>query len=297
VQLKAKASVMNPRTGEAAIPRFPGGERPQVTAERDELLALADWLAHSPMFARMQVNRIWHHLLGRGLVDPVDDFRASNPPSHPELLDALAGDFAKNGYDLRRTIRTIMASRVYQLSSEPNGTNETDETNHSRGLVRRLGAEQLIDSTSQVLAAPLAIDDWPEAKRLAQVLEGRKHYHPLKTDLDRFALALGKPPRLIATECERTDEPTVVQAFQLISGPAINDLLTRKDNRLRTWAASTSPSRETVEEAFWTALSRPPSDDERTRFTQHLESAKDKRHALEDLAWALLNSKEFVFRR
>jgi mono/diheme cytochrome c family protein len=297
VLLKARASVLNPRTGEAAIPRFLGGEKPQVTKDHDELLALADWLAHSPMFARMQVNRIWFHLLGRGLVDPVDDFRASNPPSHPELLEALARDFAKNGYDLRQIIRTIMTSRVYQLSSEPNATNADDEINHSRGLVRRLTAEQLLDSTSEVLAAPLQIEGWPKATRLSQVPEGRKHYHPLKTDLDRFALAFGKPPRLIATECERTNEPTVVQAFQLISGPAINDLLTRSDNRLREWAASTAPERETVEEAFWTALSRAPTGEECDRFTQHLTASPDKRRGLEDLAWALLNSKEFVFRR
>jgi hypothetical protein len=167
----------------------------------------------------------------------------------------------------------------------------------SRGLVRRLGAEQLIDSTSQVLAAPLQIDDWPDAVRLTQVPEGRKHHHPLKTDLDRCALAFGKPPRLIATDCERTNEPTVVQAFQLLSGPAINNLLTRDDNRLRELSTTTAPPRETVETLHWTALSRAPTDAERTRFAQHLEAAKDKRRALEDLAWALLNSKEFVFRR
>ncbi len=297
VLLKTSATVLNPRTGEAATPRFLGGEVPQITKERDELLALSEWLTRSPMFARMQVNRIWFHLLGRGLVDPVDDFRASNPPSHPELLEGLARDFEKKGYDLRHAIRTIMASRVYQLASDPNGTNADDEVNFSRGLVRRLTAEQLIDSTSKVLAAPLRIDDWPEATRLAQVPEGRKHYHPLTTDLDRFALAFGKPPRLIATECERTNEPTVVQAFQLISGPAINDLLTRRDNRLRDWATSTAPAREVVEEVFWTALSRPPNEAERERFAQHLATAPDKRRGLEDLAWALLNSKEFVFRR
>ncbi len=297
VLLKAKASVMNPRTGEAATPRFLGGEAPKTTKDRDELLALADWIVRSPMFARMQVNRVWFHLLGRGLVDPVDDFRASNPASHPELLDALARDFETSGYDLRHCIRTIMGSRVYQLSGEPNETNESDETNHSRGIVRRLTAEQLLDSTSAVLGAPLEIDGYPDAARLAQVPEGRKHYHPIKTDLDRFALAFGKPPRLIATECERTNEPTVVQAFQLISGPAINGLLTRKDNRLADWAASTKPARELVDELFWTTLSRPPSAVEAERFAQHLADCTEQRRALEDLAWALVNSKEFVFRR
>ena len=130
-------------------------------------------LPHSPMFARMQVNRVWFHLMGRGLVDPVDDFRASNPPSHPELLDALAKDFAGHAYDLRWLIRTIMGSRTYQLSSEPNATNGTDETNHSRGIVRRLGAEQLVDSIAKALGAVLDIEDYPSATRLSQVPEGQ----------------------------------------------------------------------------------------------------------------------------
>jgi len=137
VLIKAHGAVTNARTGDPATPRFLGGEKPATSKDRDALLALADWLPHSPMFARMQVNRVWFHLLGRGLVDPVDDFRASNLPSHPELLDALARDFAENGYDLRRLIRTIMASRTYQLAAEPNATNADDETNNSHALVRR----------------------------------------------------------------------------------------------------------------------------------------------------------------
>ncbi len=143
VLIKASGSVINPRTGDKAAPRFLGGETPQITKDRDELLALADWLVKSPMFARTQVNRIWFHLLGRGLVDPVDDFRASNPPSHPELLELLAKDFAGHNFDLRHLISTITASRTYQLSAVPNETNGDDETNFSRALVRRLTAEQL----------------------------------------------------------------------------------------------------------------------------------------------------------
>ena len=116
----------------------------------------------------MQVNRVWFNLLGRGLVDPVDDFRASNPPSHPELLDALAADFTRSGFDLRHLIRTIMASRTYQLAAEPNDTNAGDDTNFSHAIVRRLSAEQLLDSMSAALAAPLHFEEFPEATRLTR---------------------------------------------------------------------------------------------------------------------------------
>jgi hypothetical protein len=293
VLVNSSGSVTNPRTGEPARPRFLGGDAP---ASDDALLALADWLPHSPMFARMQVNRVWFHLLGRGLVDPVDDFRASNPPSNPELLDALVEEFVERGYDLRHLIRTIMASRTYQLASTPDGTNAGDETNHSHAIVRRLGAEQLIDSVSKALAALLDIEDYPDAKRLAQVPEGRRHYRPLKRDLDRFALVFGKPPRLLPSECERTCEPTVAQAFQLIGGPLFQELFAHYPGRIDAWLASEKSEREIVEEMFWTVLSRPPSDAELPRMSHYLEEAEHKRRGVEDLAWALFNSKEFLFR-
>ena len=297
VLIKASASVTNVRTGEPAVPAFLGGEKPRVSGERDELLALAEWLPHSPMFARMQVNRVWFHLLGRGLVDPVDDFRASNPPSHPELLDALAKDFAEHGYDLRRLIRTITASRTYQLAAEPDGTNADDETNNSHAIVSRLTAEQMLDSLSKVLATPLPLEDAPAGTRLAQLAEGRKHYKPLTTDVDLFAAGFGKPPRLIASDCERSNGTTLPQAFQLISGPLMQRMLTKKGNAIGTLMAAEKPDAEVVETLFWTALSRPPGEAERARSAAYLAAAADRRRALEDLAWALLNSKEFVFRQ
>lgn len=297
VLLKPSAAFLNARTGKPAVMQFLGGGKPTVSKERDELQELAEWMSKSPMYARTQVNRVWYHLLGRGLVEPVDDFRASNPPSHPELLDALTTDFEEHGYDLRRVIRTIMASNVYQFASDPTPTNADDDANHSRGIVRRLTAEQLLDSMSKVLAAPLTFPDWPEASRLAQVPEGRKHYHPVTTDTDRFALDFGKPPRLIASDSERTNEPTVKQAFQMLSGPTLHGLLTASDNRLGQLLSTTHPSREIVEELFWTALSRPPSQTERDRGEHLLSSPDDRRRSLEDLTWALLNSKEFIFRR
>jgi len=297
VLITAKGSVTNARTGEPATPRFLGAGAPKFGAGEDELTALADWLPHSSMFARMQVNRVWFQLLGRGLVDPVDDFRASNPPSHPELLDALVKDFVDHHYDLRHLICTIMASRTYQLRAEPNDTNAADESNYSRAIVRRLTAEQMVDSMSKALSAPLEIEGLPAGTRLAQAPEGRKHYRPLTTQLDLFSASFGKPPRLIASECERSNDTTLPQAFQLISGPLVQQLLTRQGNVIDQLLSSSKPDREIIEELFWTALSRAPSAQEAERTSAYLAKAKDRRRACEDVAWALLNSKEFVFRQ
>jgi hypothetical protein len=297
VLIKTKATVTNARTGEPAKPRFLGGEAPKVDKEHDELLALADWLPHNPMFARMQVNRVWFHLLGRGLVDPVDDFRASTPPAHPELLDALVKDFQQHGYDLRHLIRAITASRTYQLASEPSGANADDEMNNSHNIVLRLTAEQMLDSLSKTLATPLPLEGVPAGTRLAQIAEGKKHYKPLTNNVDRFAASFGKPPRLIASDCERSNDTAMPQVFQLVSGPLIQQMLTKKDNLLDTLIKSTKPDSEIVDALFWTALTRAPSPAELDHCTTLLTTAKDRRKAAEDLAWALINSKEFVFRR
>jgi hypothetical protein len=297
VQIKARGSLNNPRIGEPAVPRFLGGIAPEMTAEHDELQSLADWLSHSPMFARMQVNRIWFHLMGRGLVDPVDDFRATNPASHPELLDALANEFVTHGYDLRHLIRTIAASKTYQLDSEPNDTNSEDEVNQSHAIARRLTAEQLIDSMSKVLGAPLVLDGFPSGTRIAQLPEGRKHYRPLKTSIDRFVAAFGKPPRLIASDCERSNETAMPQVFQLISGPIVQELLTRPCNRIDQLIATGSTDDEVVREMFMTAIAREPASEETSRSLALVRAAGDLRKGLEDVMWALLNSKEFIFRR
>jgi hypothetical protein len=243
---------------------------------------------------------VWFNLLGRGIVDPVDDFRASNPPAHPELLDALAKDFVDHHYDLRWLIRTITASRVYQLSDVPNATNADDEANNSHAIVRRLSAEQMLDSLSAVLATPLPLENAPAGvTRVSQLAEGRKHYKPLTTDIDKFEASFGKPPRLIASDCERTNETAMPQVFQLISGPLIQQLLTRKDNALGKLLETEKDDAKVVDQLFWTIISRAPTATERERSTALLSSGSetDRRKGAEDLAWALLNSKEFVFRQ
>ena len=292
-------------------PSAPGGRdaRPTLAArgdgepsvEADELQRLSSWLTdpQNHRFARAQVNRIWFHLLGRGLVDPVDDFRATNPASHPQLLDALTADFVKHHFDLRHVIRLVMNSRTYQLSSTPAPGSEEDAANYSHVRIRRLGAEQLLDCESQASGVPLEFKGWPVGTRAAQVptvrveAAGNKR-RPGQADL--FLRAFGKPPRQLTTECERSCEPAMGQAFQLISGPTTQELLGEPDNRLGVLLRSGKSDREMVDELFWTVLTRAPEKAELEQFSALLATG-DKRAALEDILWALLNAKEFVLRR
>jgi hypothetical protein len=299
VFLRSSAQVKNPRTGAAARPRFLGESSSWKSGGEDELTDLAKWVTspENPFFARAQANRIWYHLFGRGIVEPLDDFRASNPPSHPELLDALARDLADHGFDLRQMIRTIMASRTYQLSSMPNETNGADEANFSHSFARRLSAEQLLDSQSEVLQEPAHFAGYPKGTRavqLAAALSERKRDD--KSGVDQFLATFGKPPRLLPSECERSCEPTMGQAFQMMNGPVLNEMLGASDNSLAELLKSKKSNEQIILSLYWSALTRPPKTDELKKFTSYLAEAKDRRAALEDIAWCLLNSKEFLFR-
>jgi hypothetical protein len=305
--------VINPRTGKPAQARFLGEqtgvrrENPRATAarsatrpepENDTMPALAVWLTSHPNFARAQVNWVWFHLMGRGLVDPIDDFRPTNPPSHPALLDALAKDFAAHHFDLRYLIRAIMTSRTYQLSTEPNDTNRDDEANFSHALTRRLSAEQLLDAQHQVLGLPAKFQGYPAGFRAVQLPGGSpvRRNEVKMAGPEKFLATFGKPARLLACECERSSETTLGQTFQLINSPELNRLLADPKNRLTTLLQSSRPVADRVSELYWTALSRAPSENELRDAVKLLKEAPDKRAALEDITWALLNAKEFILR-
>jgi hypothetical protein len=304
VYLARDGGVTHPRTGKPATPRFLGEPSPSThhasrITHHDPLANLARWLTTRPNFARAQVNWVWFHLMGRGLVDPIDDFRPTNPPSHPALLDELAEDFARHRFDLRRLIRLIMASRTYQVSPEPTPENADDTLNYSHALPRRLSAEQLLDTQHQVLGVPARFNGYPSGLRAAQLPGGSPvRRNEIKMGgAEKFLAMFGKPARLLACECERSSETTLGQTFQLISSPQLHSLLTHEDNRLAALLASGKSNAELVEELYWTALTRPPTATESSEGVKRLEHAPDKRAALEDIAWALLNAKEFVLRK
>jgi hypothetical protein len=290
--------VLHPRTGEPLPPRFPAGG---LAGDGDRLQQLADWVARpdNPFFARTQANRIWLHLMGRGLVEPNDDFRASNPAVNAPLLDALAADLAAHRFDLRHTIRTIVQSRTYQLAATPNDTNREDETNFSHALIRPLPAEPLLDSLSQVLEVPVAFNGYPLGMRAGQ-LAGVRAFRDRElppTVGERFLKAFGKPDRLLSCECERSDDTTLTRAFQLITGELINDMLADSHNRIHRLLAAGRSNEQIVEEFYLAALSRPPTGSERQAVAAILDRASDRRTAVEDFVWGLVNSKQFLLRQ
>lgn len=301
VQINLKAKLENPRTGNPAQAKLLGAALldPKSLEEKRDLQTAADWVTSpaNPLFAQAQVNRIWFHLMGRGLVDPVDDFRATNPASHPALLRELADTFVKSGYDMRHMIRLIMTSRSYQLSSEPNDSNVTDQVNYSHAIIRRLSAEQLLDTLNQFAGVPAKFDDFPQYTRASQ-LPGPIHNRRRgsRNDSMSFLQQFGQPPRMLACECERTDDTTMGQAFSLIGSPQITTLISRKDNTLRHLLNQKLPSAQIIDTLFWSALTRPPSKTEKDKLSQYLDTAPDQRIALEDIAWSLINAKEFVLR-
>jgi len=295
-----KGEVKNARTGDDAKPRFLGTAKSSLKEEDDRLLSLADWVASADnkMFVRAQVNRVWFHLMGRGIVDPVDDFSANNLPSHPELLDALCADFVKHKFDVQYLIRTIMNSRTYQLSATPNESNTEDEINFSHVVPHRLLAEQILDSAAQLTGSNLKFEGLPDGTRAAQLpgVGSLQRRDRAAGSEDSFLLVFGKPPRLVSSECERSNETTMGQAFQLISGPLLNNLLTRENNRIDKLIKAGKTDEQILDELFWTAVSRAPMKEEAARTLAHLKENKDRRKGFEDVVWALMNAKEFVMR-
>ncbi|WP_417737531.1 DUF1549 and DUF1553 domain-containing protein [Rosistilla oblonga] len=300
VLVSKQAEVKNPTTGKIAPPKFLGGPTLDEKARKDRLQSVADWLTteDNELFAQSQVNFIWYHLMGIGLVDPIDDFRLTNPASNPPLMRYLADHFVQQNFDLRAVVREIMNSQTYQLSALPNATNSHDQTSYSHAIVRRLPAEVLLDLQSDVLDDPAAFDGYPKGIRATQipgVQKRRKRDARLQLG-DRFLKTFGKPERILACDCERSNETTLKQVFMLI-GEGLNQRLASRSNRIARLAASDLSGAEIADELYWTALTRPPSDAERQRAAQLIDNASDRRTAVEDLAWALLNAKEFLFRR
>lgn len=300
VFMDGKSEVKHPVSGAVLAPKFLGGDTFRTGSKKDRLQALADWVAdpHNPFFARTQANRLWSYLLGRGIVDPNDDFRQSNPPANGPLLEALAKDLADHNFDMKHLIRTIMNSRTYQLSAVPNDTNAADETNFSHALIRSLPAEPLLDAVTQVTGVPVEFDGYPLGLRATQLpgmpIASRRQK---LTEGLKFLRTFGKPERLLNCDCERNDNTTLSQALQFITGPLINKAVSAADNRLGQLLKAGKSNSDILEEFYLAALCRLPADTECSALLARIEAAPDRRAALEDVLWALLNSKEFLLRK
>jgi len=279
----------HPRSGDVVEAHALLQAEPEATPEGDRRELFAQWLTANgnPWFARNIVNRVWAHFLGRGIVEPVDDVRTTNPPTNPELLDALAEHFVASGYDLHDLIRTITASRTYQLSSHPNASNDRDEQNYSRALFRRLDAEVRFDMICQVTGMPEKFRGMPNGYRAIQLWDSQvKHY---------FLGLFGRPIRSTACECERATEPSVGQVLHIINSPEIQAKLSDSGGRLATLVRETAEDSQLVDELYLSFYSRFPTDEERTAVTTFLKQATDRQRATEDIAWSLMNTVEFLF--
>jgi hypothetical protein len=226
--------------------------------------------------------------MGRGIVEPVDDLRESNPPASAELLEALAENFRAHGFDVQRTIRLILNSRVYQLSSLPNPFNAEDTRYFSHAMVRLLSAEQMLDSASRATGVPEKLFNLPAGFRAAQVPDGEL-VHPFLKDF-------GQPARAEACECERGSDSTLEQALQIVGGRTLHHKVVSRDNRIGSLRKSGADDATLVEQLFLATLSRYPSAAERALAVSSLATrAADRRRAAEDLLWTLLNHPEFLF--
>ncbi len=289
VFLRPAGEQTHPRKGTVVKPHPPDG--PVMDDAFDRRRKLADWLTakDNPFFARNMVNRFWGYYMGRGLVEPLDDLRATNPPTNPQLLDALAADFVKHGFDLKHLMRTIMNSRGYQLSSAVTPGNEADRANvyFTRYTVKRLTAEQVADALDFATGAREKYQGLPPGMRAIQLPD---------TNIRSFLLdVFGRPARQVTCECERTAQPNIAQALHLLNSDSLNKKITAPAGRLEVLFKEKRPLPAIVEELYLVTLSRPPRSAEAKKAMEWIAAAPAPKEGAQDLLWVLLNSREFLF--
>lgn len=283
--------VMHPKSGQPIAAAFPyqhAGVDPNLTDLREKL---ANWLVakENPYFAKSLTNRYWSYFLGRGIIDPVDDIRQSNPPSNGELLDALTADFIAHKFDLKHLVRTIVTSHTYQRGIETNPFNQDDNTNYSHAAPRRLGAEQLYDAIMSATGSPGSIPGVPAGFRATQLPDG-------KVDLS-FLDMFGRPPRESPCECERTSEVSLSQTLNLINGPTIGDAIAHPQALIAKLVAEKADSKRLIEEVYLSVLCRFPTAEEFKQGDEYLKTVQNPAEGAQDLMWALINSPAFLFNR
>lgn len=305
VLLKDEGDVKNPATGKSAGLRFLSGTTDAAESgedtKLDRLQQIASWMSArtNERFAATQANRIWYQLVGRGVVDPVDDFRSTNPPVNPELLDALQREFVRGGFRVRPLMRLILNSTTYQLSSTPNDTNKENAHLFARVEPNRLTAEQTLDALSQVLRVPVKFGDQKlgtKAVQLAGVRNGGHRFSPPEIG-DRFLALFGKPGRQLSCECERAGETTLAQTLELCSGDLIDQMLRNDTGMIAKSLKRNESDEQIINTLYWSALSRAASKVESAAALAHVRNRSDRRQGLEDVAWAILNSNDFLLRR
>jgi len=286
--------VQNKRTQQPAVMKVLEGQATTVPGDEDPRQKLVDWMVdpNNRFFAKAVANRYWAHFFGRGIVDPLDDMRITNPPSNPELLDALAQDFVDNKFSLKHLVKRIVKSRTYQLSATPNDFNKHDKQNYARYYPRRLSAEVLFDAVCQVTDSPTTFNGLPTDKHAPK----RAIMLPDESFQSYFLDVFGRPQRISACECERVSEANLAQALHLLNSDEIQTKLARAGARAEAMIKDARPDAEKVDELFVWAFAHKPSEEQRELALAHINKhAANKKVAYENILWALVNTKEFQF--
>jgi hypothetical protein len=272
----------------ASPPRLLGDPSP-IALEGDIRQPLADWItrADNPYFARNFANRYWAWLVGRGLVEPVDDLRGTNPASNPALLDALARDFVEHGFDVKHLLRTICNSRVYQLSAEVAPERDKDGSLFTHRIVRRLPAESLLDAINHATGFTEAFAGSPPGTRAIAL--------PDPTVQSSFLTIFGRPARNNPCECARESSPDLLQALHLINNSELQKRIDHSKGRLARLLAENRPHPQIADELYLATFSRPPANDELAAIEELVAEAPSPNEGWQDVLWALLNSPEFAF--
>ncbi|MFN8006417.1 MAG: DUF1549 domain-containing protein [Terriglobia bacterium] len=286
--------VSHPRTKEKVAPAYLDGTQLPQNQWMDPRLALAKWVTTHPYFAEASVNRMWSFFFGRGIVDPVDDFRSTNPPSHPELLKALAREFQESGYDLKHLMRLIVQSRTYQLSSTPNESNRQDKIDYSHALPRPLEAAVLLDAVSEVTGVPEKFEFHARAGGGDSVQGMRAMQTISDVCPSQFMDDFGRSMRKALPS--KPPEPNLLEALHMMTGPAFNEKLAQEGSRLSHLLQQKASDEQIVEEFYLAAFSRYPTAEEKSELLKALSQRASRREeALAALLWATLNSREFAY--
>jgi hypothetical protein len=292
--VKTNGSVQNKRSGQTAPMKPLDADAVTAGTDEDPRTKFVDWMTgpKNPFFAKTVANRYWAHFFGRGIVDPLDDMRVTNPPSNPELLDALAQNLIDNKYSLKALVKTICKSRTYQLAAEPNEFNKGDKQSFARYYPKRLQAEVLFDAVSKLTDSPTAFAGLPTDK----FAPNRAIMLPDESFASYFLDVTGRPQRISACECERVNEASLAMTLHLLNSQEVQDKISRPGGRADQLAKDKRSDEEKITELFLLATGTRPSADKLKLALDHIEKhGKDKKLAYENIIWALLNTKGFLF--
>jgi hypothetical protein len=287
-----EGEVTHPKTGRVVAPRFPFAQPAHFSIEAGRRQALAEWLTskNNPYFARAIANRIWSYFFGRGIIDPVDDIRTSNPPSNPALLEALTSDFVQHNFDLQHLMRTIVRSRTYQLSFRTNEWNQDDTVNFSRALPRRLSAEELMDAISLATGSRIHFKEVPKEFRAQELPDS-------KIGMGGFLDLFGRPQRESPCECERRNDLSLGQALNLINGATVADAIADPSGRVARLVLAGATDKVLIEDLYLASWNRSPNAAELDRAREYLAGGPNRAERAQNLLWAMLNSNAFLFNR